>query len=46
MIEVSEETAEFLVGVLSGLTLKVGAPDFGQAAQSVIKALKELRPPA
>lgn len=36
-------TARFLLGVLDTLTLNVGAPDFDEAAASVIDARTELR---
>lgn len=36
------ETARFLLQVLDTLTLKVGAPDFEQTAQSIITARAEL----
>lgn len=36
------ETAQFLLGVLNGLTLNVGADDFEQVARQVMQARAEL----
>lgn len=38
----TKETAEFLLGVLGGLTLNVGAPDFGEVVPKVLAARTEL----
>jgi hypothetical protein len=45
MIEISDATAAFLLSVLDGITLRAGAPDFAQTAQSVIEARRELTRP-
>jgi len=45
MLEVTEmtkETAEFLMSVLSGITLNVGAPDFDVVVPKVLAARAEL----
>jgi hypothetical protein len=42
MIEISPETAEFLLGLVNKLTLEIGAPDFDEAVQAVLKARTEL----
>ena len=38
----TKETAEFLLGVLGGITLNVGAPDFDQVVPKVLAARAEL----
>jgi hypothetical protein len=38
----TKETAKFLLGILDGLTLSAGAPDFEQVAKSLIAARAEL----
>ena len=40
--EMTPETAQFLLGVLNGLTLNVGADDFEQVARQVMQARAEL----
>lgn len=41
-MEISEETAAFLLTVLGTVTLSVGAPDFEQTAEAMIRAKREL----
>lgn len=38
----TRETAEFLLGLLGGLTLNAGADDFDQAVAAIQKARAEL----
>lgn len=45
MIQISEDTAAFLLHVLAGVTLNAGAPDFEEAALAAIKARRELNEP-
>jgi len=40
---ITTPTARFLLGILDGLTLTVGAEDFDQAASAVLRARAELR---
>jgi len=40
---ITQPTARFLLTVLDGLTLNVGAPDFDDAAASVMDARTELK---
>jgi hypothetical protein len=40
--QISEETAKFLLGLVNGLTLQVGAPDFDEALAKLLKAREEL----
>jgi len=40
--EVSADTARFLLQVLGGMALNVGAPDFDQVVAQVLKARAEL----
>lgn len=42
MITVSRETAAFLLDLLNRQQLNVGAPDFDQAVQAVLRARSEL----
>ena len=44
MPDVSEDTAAFLLTVLAGLTLHVGAADFDDTARAVLTARAELQP--
>lgn len=39
----SPETIRFLLGLLDGLTLNAGAPDFEDAFQNIVKARRELQ---
>jgi hypothetical protein len=44
VIQISPDTAEFLLGLVNRLTLEVGAEDFDHAMEKVLKARRELQP--
>lgn len=42
-VEISQETAAFLLSILNAQTLQVGAPDFKEAAHAIMRAAVELQ---